>query len=137
LRVDCHHSAFAHVAVFILVDTNKSRASILGGSGRRASRQRHGNQCGPNKNVAFVISGFIVGIAGALIGFTSRLANPEAFALHLSIDYIAMIIVGGLGSWIGSLIGAAFVVLLPEAIQRLGEGLHMADLVFAMREMAF
>lgn len=86
---------------------------------------------------AFVISGFFVGIAGGLMGFTTRLANPEAFHLSLSVDYVAMIIVGGLGSWVGSLIGAAFVVLLPEAIQRLGETLNMADLLFAMREMAF
>ena len=37
----------------------------------------------------------------------------------------------------GSLIGAAFVTLLPEAIQRLGESLHVADLLFALREMTF
>ena len=48
-----------------------------------------------------------------------------------------MIIVGGLGSWAGPIIGAAFVVLLPEAIQRAGEALNIADLVSALREMAF
>jgi len=96
-----------------------------------------GIDVGRTKLWAFVISGFFVGLAGALLGFTTRLANPEAFALHLSVDYIAMIIVGGLGSWTGSLIGAAFVTLLPEAIQRFGETLNIADLLFAFREMAF
>ena len=86
---------------------------------------------------AFAISGFVAGIAGALIGFSARLANPEAFTLDLSADYIAMIIVGGLGSWAGPVVGAAFVVLLPEVIQRLGEAFHAADLVSALREMAF
>jgi len=86
---------------------------------------------------AFAISGFIAGLAGGLIGFTNRLASPEAFTLDLSADYIAMIIVGGLGSWAGPIIGAAFVVLLPEAVQRIGEALNIADILSALREMAF
>jgi branched-chain amino acid transport system permease protein len=138
--------AYASIAIIVLlltwlflswlIRTNLGRAFLVVRESELVAKGM-GINVGRTKMWAFVISGFIVGIAGALIGFTSRLANPEAFALHLSIDYIAMIIVGGLGSWIGSLIGAAFVVLLPEAIERLGEGLHMADLVFAMREMAF
>ncbi len=86
---------------------------------------------------AFVLSGFLAGVAGGLIGFTNRLASPEAFTLDLSADYIAMIIVGGLGAWAGPIIGAAFVVLLPKAIQRVGETLNIADVLSALREMAF
>jgi branched-chain amino acid transport system permease protein len=86
---------------------------------------------------AFLASGFFVGIAGALMGFATRLANPEAFGLPLSVDYVAMIIVGGIGSWGGSIIGAAFVVLLPELIQRLGEFLNVPNVLSAMRELAF
>lgn len=86
---------------------------------------------------AFLLSGFFAGICGALLAFTSRLANPEAFEIGLSVDQTAMIIVGGLGSLTGSVLGAAFVTLLPEAIQRVGELLPSADLVSAFREMAF
>jgi len=86
---------------------------------------------------AFLISGFFAGITGAMMGFTVRLAHPEAFGIGLSIDYIAMIIVGGLGSLGGSLLGAAFVTMLPEAIQRFGEAFNIADLLSALREMAF
>lgn len=86
---------------------------------------------------AFVVSGFIAGVAGAMLGFTSRLANPEAFELSLSIDQVAMIIVGGQGTWAGPFLGAAFVVLIPEAIQRVGEAFNIARLLFALREMAF
>jgi branched-chain amino acid transport system permease protein len=50
--------------------------------------------------------------------------NPEAFQLSISIDYIAMIIVGGMGTLWGSVYGAAFVVLFPEAIQRILEVLQ-------------
>ena len=89
------------------------------------------------KMLAFMISGFFAGIAGALMGFTARLAHPEAFGMALSVDYVAMIIVGGLGSLSGSLLGAAFVTLLPEAIQRIGEVFNIADMLSALREMAF
>jgi len=86
---------------------------------------------------AFLLSGFVTGLSGALLGFTTRLATPEAFALSLSIDQVAMLIVGGQGVWAGSLLGAAFVALVPEAIQRIGEAFHAATLLSAMREMAF
>jgi branched-chain amino acid transport system permease protein len=86
---------------------------------------------------AFAISGFIAGLAGGLLGFATRLASPETFTLDLSADYVAMIIVGGLGSAVGPIIGAMFVVLLPEAIQRVGETAGIADVLSALREMAF
>jgi branched-chain amino acid transport system permease protein len=86
---------------------------------------------------AFLISGFFAGIAGGLLGFTDRLAHPEAFGMGLSVDYIAMIIVGGLGSLAGSLLGAACVTLLPEVIQRFGEAFGIANQLSALREMAF
>lgn len=86
---------------------------------------------------AFLVSGFFAGLCGALMAFTSRLANPEAFEIGLSVDQTAMIIVGGLGSLPGSIIGAAFVTLLPEAIQRIGEYFPSANLISAFREMAF
>lgn len=86
---------------------------------------------------AFLVSGFVAGAAGALLGFSSRLASPEAFPLALSIDYVAMIIVGGLGSLGGSLLGSLFVVLLPEAIQRVAESAELANLLSAFRELAF
>jgi branched-chain amino acid transport system permease protein len=89
------------------------------------------------KMLAFMISGFFAGIAGGLMGFTARLAHPEAYGLQLSVDYVAMIIVGGLGSLWGSLLGAAFVTLLPEVIQRLGEIFNASDILSALREMAF
>ena len=89
------------------------------------------------KMQAFLLSGFFSGICGALLAFTSRLANPEAFEIALSVDQTAMIIVGGLGSFTGSIIGAAFVTLLPEIIERLGAFFSAASLLSAFREMAF
>lgn len=68
------------------------------------------------KLTAFAISSFYAGIAGALwVGFI-RIVTPEHFPFHLSIQYLAMIIVGGLGSVLGSIFGAVFMTLVPELL---------------------
>jgi branched-chain amino acid transport system permease protein len=124
------------LAVSCLMRTNLGRAFLVVRESEIIAKGM-GIDVAHTKIWAFVISGFIAGVAGGLLGFANRLASPEAFTLDLSADYIAMIIVGGLGSWAGPLVGAAFVVLLPEAIQRLGETLGAADVLSALREMAF
>jgi branched-chain amino acid transport system permease protein len=65
------------------------------------------------KLLAFGLSSFYAGIAGALLGHLGRSVNPEQFQLDLSIQYLAMIVIGGLGSVPGSLLGATFITLLP------------------------
>jgi branched-chain amino acid transport system permease protein len=63
---------------------------------------------------AFAVSSFIVGVAGALWGFIHLGAwEPAAFNIEKSFQLLFMIIIGGLGSIVGSLFGAAFIVLLP------------------------
>ena len=63
---------------------------------------------------AFGVSSFIVGVAGALWGFVHLGAwEPAAFSIDRSFQLLFMIIIGGLGSIVGSLFGAAFFVLLP------------------------
>lgn len=128
--------ALAWLLVAWLMRTNLGRAFLIVRESEIVARGM-GIDVGRTKLIAFAISGFLAGIAGALMAFTARLAHPEMFGLGLSVDYTAMIIVGGLGSQIGSLIGAVFVTLLPEFIQRSGEALHMADLTFAIRELMF
>jgi branched-chain amino acid transport system permease protein len=78
---------------------------------------------------AFGISSFFVGMAGALyfaVWFGS--AEPsDAFSILLSFDVLFMIIIGGLGSMIGSFFGAAFIVLLPILLKNLMVGLIGID----------
>lgn len=76
------------------------------------------------KLYSFAISSFYAGVAGGLWAYYMTIINPEAFQLPTSIDYIAMIIVGGMGTFLGPVFGAIFVVLLPEAIQRTMEVLQ-------------
>lgn len=63
---------------------------------------------------AFAVSSFIVGVAGALWGFVHLGAwEPAAFGIDKSFQLLFMIIIGGLGSIVGSVFGAAFIVMLP------------------------
>src|SRR5438128_1900721 len=69
------------------------------------------------KLLAFVISSFYAGVAGGLMAHHSRIVFPDAFSLLVAIDYLAMIIIGGMGSILGSIYGAAFMTLLPEVLK--------------------
>ena len=67
------------------------------------------------KLIAFAISSFYAGVTGVLYTYYLGIANYEQFQITVSIDYLAMIIIGGLGSVLGSIFGAIFVTLLPIA----------------------
>jgi branched-chain amino acid transport system permease protein len=70
------------------------------------------------KLYAFAISSFYAGVAGVLYTYEYRIANYEQFQLPVSIDFLAMIIIGGLGSQLGPVFGAVFVTLLPILVRR-------------------
>jgi branched-chain amino acid transport system permease protein len=77
------------------------------------------------KLTAFAVSSFIVGVAGALWAFVYLGSwEPAAFNINRSFDLLFMIIIGGLGSVMGSFFGAAFIVFLPiildQALPALG-----------------
>jgi len=69
---------------------------------------------------AFAVSSFIVGVAGALWAFV-RLGSwePLAFDVNRSFQLLFMVIIGGLGSILGSFLGAAFIVILPLVLNQL------------------
>jgi branched-chain amino acid transport system permease protein len=69
------------------------------------------------KLIAFAISSFYAGVCGVLYTYYFGIANYEAFQIVVSIDYLAMIIVGGLGSVLGSILGATFITMLPIVIR--------------------
>jgi branched-chain amino acid transport system permease protein len=73
------------------------------------------------KLLAFAISSFYAGVTGVLYTYYLGIANYEQFQIVTSIDYLAMIIIGGLGSVLGSVFGAVFVTLLPIVIRILAE----------------
>jgi branched-chain amino acid transport system permease protein len=69
------------------------------------------------KLLAFVISSSITSVAGALFAYYRGFVSVEAFSLFLTIQYVAMVIVGGIGSLLGALLGATFITLFPYAIE--------------------
>ena len=75
------------------------------------------------KVLAFAVSSFFVGTAGALTAHYTTIISWERFTIETSILYLAMIIIGGLGSVSGSVYGAAFMTLLPAVISNLGRAL--------------
>lgn len=78
------------------------------------------------KLTAFAVSAFIVGVAGGLWGFVHLGAwEPAAFNIDRSFQLLFMVIIGGLGSIMGGFLGAAFIVLLPIALERLPQLLHL------------
>jgi branched-chain amino acid transport system permease protein len=77
------------------------------------------------KVMAFTISSFFGGIAGGMYSYMMGYIHPEHFTLLLSIRYLAMIIVGGLGTILGSIFGPVFIVLVPELIKSLSQALTL------------
>jgi branched-chain amino acid transport system permease protein len=78
---------------------------------------------------AFAVSSFYAGVAGALWGFIRLGAwEPLAFNINLSLNLLFMIIIGGMGSLLGSYFGAAFIVILPLLLNQAPGwfGLHIS-----------
>lgn len=96
------------------------------------------------KLLSFAVSSFYAGFAGALWAYYMKSISTEPFTLGLSVEYLAMVIIGGLGSIPGSIFGAVFITGLNEILRFMtdammnlgafrGFGLNMASL----REFAF
>lgn len=69
------------------------------------------------KTFAFTISSAYAGIAGALLSMLVGSIAPEQWNLFMSIDFLAVVVIGGIGTISGSILGAAFVVLLPRLLE--------------------
>jgi branched-chain amino acid transport system permease protein len=86
------------------------------------------------KLLSFALSSFYAGVCGVLYTYYLGIANYEQFQLNVSIDFLAMIIIGGLGSILGSIFGAIFVTLLPIVLRLLLE--NVGSLFFSDSELA-
>ena len=124
--------------------------NLLRGRTGRAWRAIHGREAvaealGINvraaKLSAFVVSCTLTSIAGCLFAYYRGFVSAEAFSLYLTIQYVAMIIIGGIGSLLGAIFGAIFVVLFPYAIEALMVALGLAErlssVIFAINYAAF
>jgi branched-chain amino acid transport system permease protein len=71
------------------------------------------------KVLAFVLSAAITGLAGALLAHHVQHLSPEGFGLLISLELIMMVVIGGLGSLRGAILGALFIGMLPTFISKL------------------
>jgi branched-chain amino acid transport system permease protein len=124
--------------------------NLLRGRTGRAWRAIHGREAvaealGINvraaKLSAFVVSCTLTSIAGCLFAYYRGFVSAEAFSLYLTIQYVAMVIIGGIGSLLGAVLGAIFVVLFPYTIEALMAALGLAErfssVIFAINYAAF
>ena len=93
------------------------------------------------KLTAFVVSSSLTAVAGCLLAYYRSFVSIEAFTLYLTIDYVAMVIIGGMGSMVGVVLGAVFVVTFPHIIEGLVRMLPVpaaiTNEVFAINYAAF
>jgi branched-chain amino acid transport system permease protein len=96
------------------------------------------------KLLSFAISSFYAGFAGGLYAYYMISITPEPFNLWLSIEFIAMIIIGGLGNIPGSVLGTVFIVILNEGLSQItqylmnvGASSSVAITIAPLREFVF
>ena len=88
------------------------------------------------KLLAFAVSSFYCGVAGALYAYAYLgTVEPEAYNLDLSFRILFMIIIGGVGSILGSFLGAAFIVLLPVFLNIVAHGMSLPTSVASNLEL--
>lgn len=71
------------------------------------------------KLLAFAVGSFYAGVAGVLLAQFNSFISPEHFSLHLSVFFLAAVIIGGMGSTVGAVLGALFMTLVPEVVSLL------------------
>jgi branched-chain amino acid transport system permease protein len=95
------------------------------------------------KLLAFALGAAYAGMAGVLLGVFLRIVNPDQFTLLSSVFFLAAVVVGGQASVLGSILGAAFMTLMPEILRELleiwkpGGTADIAGLLSPLREFIF
>jgi len=87
-----------------------------------------GINVGRARVMAFVVSAACAGLAGGVMAMVVRIAAPSGFPLTLSLSLLTAVVLGGLGSLFGALMGAALLTFLPQTITGLGQSLGLSDL---------
>ena len=94
------------------------------------------------KIAAFAVSSFYAGVAGSLWAHYLQIISPEHFTISASIEYLAMVIIGGLGNVSGSIYGALFMTLLPIILRGIAGAAgslfpNIESVFIALREVIF
>jgi len=102
------------VAAAVNIARTRTGRALLAIRESEIAAQASGVHLAAYKTLAFAVSAFYTGVAGGLFAFVVGFISPDAFDVFLSVDFVAMIIVGGLGSIPGSILGAAVITLVYD-----------------------
>lgn len=120
----------ALIVTFVLL-ANLSRSRV--GRTWRAVRDDEvaaelaGIDLGRARVLAFVVSAACAGLAGAVMAMAVRITAPSGFTLTLSLTLLTAVVLGGLGSLAGALIGAALLTFLPQVVTGFGQDAGLSD----------
>ena len=122
---------FTLIVTFVLL-ANLSRSRV--GRAWRAVRDDEvaaelaGINLGRARVLAFVVSAACAGLAGGVMAMAVRITAPSGFTLVLSLTLLTAVVLGGLGSLGGALLGAALLTFLPQVVTGLGNDAGLSDL---------
>ncbi len=108
--------AVAMILAALNVAATRTGRAFLAIRTSEIAAQASGVNAAVYKTIAFVLSAFYTGVAGGLFAFVIGFLSPDAFDVFLSVDFLVMIILGGLGSVLGSVAGAAIVTVLNDSL---------------------
>jgi branched-chain amino acid transport system permease protein len=115
----------AFAALAVIVATNLFRTGVgrafLAIRDQDIAAEAMGVDTARYKIIAFAISSGFVGVAGALTAYWTQILTFEAFTIDVSIAYLAMVIIGGLGSVSGAVYGAFFILGLEDWLTKFGQ----------------
>jgi branched-chain amino acid transport system permease protein len=148
LRTDAHRYylflILSLVGVFYAENLFRTRVgrALIAIRDHDVAAQAMGIEIYRHKLLAFMISSFYAGIAGAMLAYHLGAVTHEPYSINLSIQWLAMIIVGGLGSIPGAILGSIFLTILPIGLREFVDALRpyvpfLADRYANIRDMLF
>jgi branched-chain amino acid transport system permease protein len=142
-----YYAALAMLVLFILITLNLMRTRIgrawLALRDHDIAARAMGINLMRYKLLAFMVSAFYTGVAGAMVALHTRFINVDTFSILISIEALAMIIVGGMGRVHGAILGTALILLLPELLNlgfaAAGNNVKtlMADRIYEVKGMMY
>jgi branched-chain amino acid transport system permease protein len=122
-EVRFHYLVWTFAMLFLLLSLNLVRSGVGRGLAALAEDETAAAVLGVDTRKAkvkvFVLSAVYASLAGSLFAHCYAFVSPDSFSIFISVDFVIMVVVGGMGSIWGTLFGSALITLLPEWIEAL------------------
>jgi len=122
-EIHFHYLVWSFAVLALLACLNLVRSGVGRGLAALAEDETAASALGVDirraKVKVFVLSAVLASVAGSLFAHCYAFVSPDSFNIFVSVDFVIMVVVGGMGSIWGTLFGTAFITLLPEWIEAL------------------